>query len=118
MAKINLAKLFGKLNKTGYKCVEGATTFAKMRGNSNVEIVHWLAQILQLQDSDVVRIIRHYEIDSSKLASDMTNALDALPRGGSMTDLSGDIVTLMQESWLNASLLYYAQQVRTGHLFI
>ena len=117
MSKISLAKLFGKLNKTGYKAMEGATTFAKMRGNGNVEIVHWLAQILQLQDSDVVRIIRHYEIDSSKLAADMTNALDAQSTGG-VTELSDNIVTLMQESWLYASLLYNATQVRTGHLFV
>ncbi|MEM9031039.1 MAG: type VI secretion system ATPase TssH, partial [Pseudomonadota bacterium] len=117
MSKISLAKLFSKLNKTGYKAVEGATTFAKMRGNGNVEIVHWLAQILQLQDSDVVRIIRHYEIDTSKLAADMTGALDALSRGGA-TELSDNLVSLMEESWLYASLLYDAPQVRTGHLFV
>ena len=117
MSKISLAKLFSKLNKTGYKAVEGATTFAKMRGNGNVEIVHWLAQILQLQDSDVVRIIRHYDIDSSKLAADMTSALDALQRGGA-TELSDNLVSLMEESWLYASLLYDAPQVRTGHLFV
>jgi type VI secretion system protein VasG len=28
-----------------------------------VEIVHWLHQILQLQDSDLVRIVRQYELD-------------------------------------------------------
>ena len=31
--------------------------FCKLRGNPYVELVHWLHQILQLQDSDLHRIV-------------------------------------------------------------
>ena len=89
MTEISRVALFGKLNSMGYKAIEGATVFCKMRGNPYVEIVHWLAQIVQLPDSDFHRIIEHYKIDPARLSSDMTAALDALPRGAStISDLS------------------------------
>ena len=60
MAEISRAALFGKLNQVGYKAIEAATVFCKMQGNPNVELVHWIHQILQLQDSDLHRIIRQF----------------------------------------------------------
>jgi len=53
MAEIRRAALFGKLNQVGYKGIEAATVFCKMRGNPYIELVHWIHQILQLQDSDL-----------------------------------------------------------------
>ena len=51
MSEISRVALFGKLNELTYKGIESATVFCKMRGNPYVELVHWLNQILQLQDS-------------------------------------------------------------------
>jgi type VI secretion system protein VasG len=50
---------------------EGAVTFCKLRGNPHVELAHWLFQIINLPDSDVHRILRHFEIDSSRLVRDL-----------------------------------------------
>ena len=47
MSEISRVALFGKLNPLAYKAIEGATVFCKMRGNPYVELVHWLAQLLQ-----------------------------------------------------------------------
>lgn len=119
MTEISRVALFGKLNSLGYKTVEGATVFCKMRGNPYVEIVHWLAQIVQLPDSDFHKIINHYKIDQSRLASDMTRALDALPRGATtISDLSQHLEDSMERAWVYGSLLYSASEVRTGHLVL
>ncbi|RVT84123.1 type VI secretion system ATPase TssH [Rhodobacteraceae bacterium CCMM004] len=119
MTEISRVALFGKLNKMGYQAVEGATVFCKMRGNPYVEIVHWLAQIVQGQDNDVLRIIRHYDLDSARLAADMQKALDALPRGAStISDLSAHLENAMERAWVYGSLLYSSNQVRTGHLIL
>ncbi|MCF7699897.1 type VI secretion system ATPase TssH [Loktanella sp. M215] len=119
MTEISRVALFGKLNAVGYKAIEGATVFCKMRGNPYVEIVHWLAQIVQLPDSDFKRIMDHYRIDPSRLASDMTAALDALPRGAStISDLSQHLEDAMERAWVYGSLLYSSSQVRTGHLVL
>jgi len=119
MSEISRAALFGKLNKIAYKAMEGATVFCKMRGNPYVEIVHWLHQILQLQDSDLHRIIKHFELNPSVLARDMTEALDALPRGStSISDLSSQVEEAVERAWVYGSLLFGELQVRSGHLLL
>jgi type VI secretion system protein VasG len=100
MAEISRTSLFGKLNSVGYKAIEGATIFCKLRGNPYVELVHWLQQILKLPDSDLHRIIKHFEIDPSRLAADMTSDLDRLPRGStSISDLSSHLEDSVERGW-------------------
>lgn len=119
MTEISRVALFGKLNKLGYQAVENATVFCKMRGNPYVEIVHWLHQILNGQDSDLHRIIDHYDLDPGKIATELTRALDALPRGASsISDLSDHLLDAMERGWVWGSLLYSSNQVRTGHLLL
>ncbi|MHC4153303.1 MAG: type VI secretion system ATPase TssH [Planctomycetota bacterium] len=119
MADINRASLFGKLNSLGYKAIEGATVFCKLRGNPYVELVHWLHQIVKLPDSDLHRIIRHFDIDPSRLAADMTAELDRLPRGAtSISDLSSHLEEAVERGWVYGSLLFGESQIRTGHLFV
>jgi type VI secretion system protein VasG len=117
MTEISRVALFGKLNQLSYKAVEGATVFCKLRGNPYVELVHWLHQILQLADSDMLRIVRHFGLDPGKLAADLTRALDALPRGATaISDLSPHLEHATQQAWLYASLLFGAGNIRSGHL--
>ncbi|MCF6281469.1 MAG: type VI secretion system ATPase TssH [Candidatus Polarisedimenticolaceae bacterium] len=119
MSEINRVALFGKLNSVGYKSIESATVFCKMRGNPYVEIAHWFHQILQLKDSDLLRIIKHFDIQPSHLARDLTNTLDQLPRGStSITDLSSHIEESVERGWLYSTLLFGESQVRTGHLVV
>src|SRR4051812_35555276 len=119
MSEISRASLFGKLNSLGYKAIEGATVFCKLRGNPYVELVHWIQQILQTPDSDVHRIVRHFEIDASRLAKDVTDALDRLPRGASsISDLSEHVERAVERGWVYATLMFGEPRVRTGHLII
>ena len=117
MAEISRAALFGKLNPVGYKAIEAATVFCKMRGNPYVELVHWLHQILQFQDSDLHRIVKQFNIDPSRLARDITDALDRLPRGSTtISDLSSHVEEAVERGWVIGTLLFGDTQVRTGYL--
>ncbi|MCW5633136.1 MAG: type VI secretion system ATPase TssH [Rubrivivax sp.] len=119
MPEISRAASFGKLNPIAFKALEGATTFCKMRGNPFVELQHWLVQVLNAPDSDLHRIVRHYEIDASALAADLTNSLDRLPRGASsISDISQFIDTAVERGWVYGSLMFGEPQVRTGHLLV
>ena len=119
MSEISRVALFGKLNPLAYKAIEGATVFCKLRGNPYVELEHWLQQILQTPDSDLHRIVRHFEIDGSKLAADMTSALDRLPRGAtSISDLSTHVENAVERAWVYGTLMFGESQVRTGHLLL
>jgi type VI secretion system protein VasG len=119
MAEISRAKLFGKLNQIGYRAIEAATVFCKMRGNPYVELVHWIHQILQLQDSDLHRIIKQFNIDPARLVRDLTAALDRLPRGStSISDLSSQIEEAVERGWVYGTLMFGEAQVRTGYLIV
>ncbi|MDP3084197.1 MAG: type VI secretion system ATPase TssH, partial [Rubrivivax sp.] len=119
MAEINRVTLFGKLNPWAYKAVEGATVFCKLRGNPYVELEHWLAQIMQSQDSDWHRIIKHAGLDASALAKDMTTALDRLPRGAtSISDIAENISDAIERGWVYGTLLYGDSTVRSGYVLV
>jgi type VI secretion system protein VasG len=119
MAEIKRAILFGKLNRFAYKAMEEATIFCKMRGNPYVELVHGIFQILRTGDSDLQRIVAQYNLDSSRVASDLVAVLDSLPRGAtSITDFSPHLEEAVERGWLYASLFYGDTAVRTGHLVV
>jgi type VI secretion system protein VasG len=119
MADISRAALFGKLDELGYRALESATVFCKMRGNPYVELPHWLHQILQQPDSDLHRIVRHFELDSGRVARDLLESLDRLPRGAtSVSDLSVHIEEAVERGWLYASLKFGQPRVRIGHAIV
>ncbi|KPB75348.1 type VI secretion system ATPase TssH [Pseudomonas cannabina] len=119
MGEISRAALFGKLNSVAYKAIEAATVFCKLRGNPYVELTHWFHQLLQLQDSDLHRIIRQFNVEPARLARDLTEALDRLPRGStSITDLSSHVEEAVERGWVYGSLMFGESQVRTGYLVI
>src|SRR5471030_1490867 len=119
MLEISRTALFGKLNPLAYRAIEGATVFCKLRGNPYVEMVHWLHQILQTPDSDLHRIVKHFEIDPSRLAADQIAALDRLPRGAtSIQDFSPVIEESIERAWIFATLMFGVNHVRTAHLLL
>jgi type VI secretion system protein VasG len=119
MTEISRVALFGKLNQIGYKAIESATVFCKLRGNPYVELVHWVHQILQLPDSDLHRIVKQFSLEPARLAKDITESLDRLPRGStSISDLSSHVEEAVERGWVYGSLLFKEYQVRTGYLVV
>mgnify|MGYP001555332299 CR=1 FL=1 len=119
MSEISRSTLFGKLGPLPYKAIESATLFCKMRGNPYVELQHWLHQLLQTPDSDILRIFKHFQIDSARLAKDLTESLDRLPRGASaVSDLSTQVEDSVERGWVYGSLMFAETEVRSGHLVV
>jgi type VI secretion system protein VasG len=119
MAEIRPAVLFGKLNTIAYKALEGATVFCKMRGNPQVELIHWIYQLVQAPDTDLLRIVRHFGMDESKFASELLASLDRLPRGASgISGFSQQLQESVESGFVFGSLLFGEIQVRTGHVIV
>lgn len=119
MSEISRVTLFGKLNSTAYKTVEGATVLCKLRGNPYVELVHWVAQIAQTENGDWQKILKHFGIDNSVLAKDITTAMDRLPRGSTaISDLSPHLESSVERGWVYGTLMFGEGAVRTGHLLV
>ncbi|UXH76149.1 type VI secretion system ATPase TssH [Roseateles amylovorans] len=119
MTTIRRADLFGKLHPLAYGAIENATALCKLRGNPYVELSHWLAQLLPDLRSDLALILDHYRIDAGQLARDVTLAMDRLPRGSTaVSDFSEHIEAAIERGWVQASLRYGQDRVRTGHLLL
>ncbi|MDK2126561.1 type VI secretion system ATPase TssH [Parachitinimonas caeni] len=118
MTVINRATLFGKLNPLLFKAVESAVVFGKLRHHPKVELVHWVNQILNLQDSDWHRVIRHFGLDEAKLANDLSAVLERLPRTSDSIDLSADLENAVERAWVYASLACNAANIRGVHLLV
>ncbi|HAA72244.1 MAG TPA: type VI secretion system ATPase TssH [Planctomycetaceae bacterium] len=117
MVQVNLKELIGKLSETGRSSLEGAAGLCLSRTNYNVEIEHWLLKILETPNSDVDLILRRYEIDSSRLSSDLIAAVDRFKRGNSRPPaLSPNLVDLIRTAWLISSVDFGEVTARTGHL--
>jgi type VI secretion system protein VasG len=119
MTGISRTSLFGKLNRLAYQAIENATTFCKMRGNPFVELVHWVHQILNLQDSDLHRIIDHFDLNPARVAADLTSSMDRLPLGSSgVQDFSAHVEEAIERGWMYGTLLFGDSCVRTGYLMV
>lgn len=117
MAAIKRTALFGKLNANCYHTVEGATVFCKMRGNPYVELVHWVQQLVQSADNDWSKILSHFALDRSRLAEQITRALDDLPRGATaISDFSPHLEEAVKQGWVYSTLLFNLGHVRSGTL--
>ena len=106
MSEISRSHLFGKLNEQLFRAAEAATVACKLRGNPYVELVHWVHQVLQDQDSDVRRLLKHFEVNPATLERDITAELDRLPRGATaIVDFSEHIDLAIERSWIYSTLL-------------
>jgi len=112
--------LFEKLNHVLSDSIESGTELCRLKGNPYVELVHWLNQLLQQEQTDLHFILRHYEIDRAKLDHDLMQQMSRLPRGAdSVADFSYLIELAIERAWIVASLGEQPlEKVRSGHLLV
>ncbi len=116
---INLKGLIGKLDDTSRRALEGAAGLCLSRTHYDVDIEHFLTKLMEMPDTDLHRIFRHYGIDHSRVSRDLTRVLDGLKTGNARTPtLSPRLPRLINEAWSLASVEYDANRVRSGHLLL
>ena len=119
MAAIDLKALVGRLNDYCRRQLEAAAGLTLSRTHYNIEIEHWLLKLADAPDSDVGYIFRTYEVDIARFTTDLTRVLDKLKTGNSRAPaISPNVVELMKQAWLLASLEQNAGRLRSGHLLL
>jgi type VI secretion system protein VasG len=119
MADISLEAVTGKLNRIGYEAFIMALRQAKGAGNRNVELAHWLAQILQRPSTDLGLTARHYGLDMGRLATDIGGVIDGFRKNETeMPGVANNVVDLLDRGWHYATLFFGETQIRTGHALV
>jgi type VI secretion system protein VasG len=116
---LDLKALMGKLNEPSRRALENAVGLTTSRTHYNVEVEHWLLKLLEIQDGDLAKLLPRYNVDVGRLAADLNRAIDRFKTGnGRAPALAPQIVTLVREAWVAASIDLGAPHVRSGHLLL
>jgi len=114
---IELKPLIGRLNDVCRRALEGAAGLTALRSHYNVEIEHLLVGLLDRTDTDIAAILRHWDVDATRLSADLNRSLERMKTGNARApSLSPDIVEMIKQGWLLASVEQGASRVRSGHL--
>jgi type VI secretion system protein VasG len=112
---LNLKALIGKLNEPARSALEGAAGLCLSRTNYDVEVEHYVTKLLESTSGDFAAIVKHFEIDKSRLSADLARSLDKLKSGNARTPaISPTVLRMLTTAWTVGSIDFNAGQVRTG----
>ncbi len=110
---------FKKLNPFAYQAMDAATERCMERSNPELELAHWLLVLAEKDDSDLVKIVRHFGGETSRIVTDINRFLDSLPRGASrLSSFSRLLVDAMEQAWVCCSLVFGKSKIRSGHVVL
>jgi type VI secretion system protein VasG len=119
MPKSNLKSLISKLNSTCRNALELAAALCLSQTHYEVEVEHFLIKLLDALNTDLHKVLRHFEINEGRLAADLTRAMEGFRTGNARNPaLSPRIPRMIQDAWLIGSIDYQAPSVRSGHILL
>src|SRR5271166_1017777 len=118
-ADISVESVAGKLNRIGYEAFIQALRQAKTAGNRNIELGHWLFQLLQKDRTDVAMTADRYKLSRAKLLTDATAVVNGYRKNETeMPGISAQVADGLDRGWHYSTLLFGETQIRTGHLLV
>ncbi|HET6206621.1 MAG TPA: AAA family ATPase, partial [Terracidiphilus sp.] len=116
---LNLKSLIAKLNDQTRGALEGAAGLCLSRTNYDIEVEHFLTKLLESSSGDFAAIIKHFEIDKSRLTSELARSMDKLKSGNARTPaISPTVLKMLTTAWTIGSIDFNAGSVRTGFVIL
>jgi len=116
---LNLKSLIAKLNDQTRGALEGAAGLCLSRTNYDIEVEHFLTKLLESSSGDFAAIIKHFEIDKSRLTSELARSMDKLKSGNARTPaISPTVLKMLTTAWTVGSIDFNAGSVRTGFVIL
>ena len=112
---LNLKSLIAKLNDPSRAALEGAAGLCLSRTHYDIEVEHYLTKLLDSSSGDFAAIVKHFEIDKSRLTAELARSMDKLKSGNARTPaISPTVLKMLTTAWTIGSIDFNAGQVRTG----
>jgi len=112
---LNLKSLISKLNDPTRSALEGAAGLCLSRTHYDIEIEHFLTKLLDSASGDFAAILKHFEVDKSRLTAELSRSMDKLKSGNARTPaISPTVLKMLTTAWTIGSIDFNAGQVRTG----
>ena len=116
---LNLKALIAKLNDPSRAALESAAGLCLSRTHYDIEVEHFLTKLLDSASGDFAAIIKHFEVDKSRLTGELARSLDKLKSGNARTPaISPTVLKMLTTAWTVGSIDFNAGQVRTGFVIL
>jgi type VI secretion system protein VasG len=112
---LNLKSLIGKLNDQARAALEAAAGLCLSRTHYDIEVEHFLTKLLDSSANDFAAIVKHFELDKSRLTAELARGMDKLKSGNARTPaISPTVLKMLTTAWTIGSIDFNAGQIRTG----
>jgi type VI secretion system protein VasG len=119
MITVDIKSLLGRLNSYCTRSLEAAAGLCVSRTHYEVTVEHLLAKLLEDPQSDLPLILRHFDIDSSRVQKALDQSLEEFRTGNAAKPVfSPLLLELFQEGWLAGSVDLGENRVRSGALLL
>jgi|SRR5215510_12986788 len=116
---VSLRPLFDKLNPTARSVLEAAANLCLVRTHYEVDIEHFLMSLVSAQGTDFEPIAKSFEVDRSRLTTDLTRSLDTFKRGNARTPaISPRLLDALTQAWVYGSIEFDEVKIRTGFVLL
>ncbi|MCD9027908.1 type VI secretion system ATPase TssH [Luteimonas sp. BDR2-5] len=116
---VNPRATVARLNTTCRAALEAAAGLCLSRSHHDVEIEHLLLKLVEVDNSDIRRILRQFEHTPEALERALEESLAGLKSGNTRTpSLSPHLPQLLERAWVVASLELGESRIRSGHLLL
>lgn len=118
MVNISMEKIIEKLSPVLKLCLEEAAQLAISQGNYNVEVEHWVFQVLKNPHTDLEKILRlNAEFDLDAFKEELNIVIQEFQSGNTRPpSFSKNLLDLASEAWVLASVKYDHKALTSAHL--
>lgn len=111
--------LVEKLNPVCRRALEQGAELCVTRTHYAVEAEHLLVRLLEEPRSDLVALLRHYDVSDAVCLAEFTRGLDCFESGNRATPvLSPPLLRWMERAWVVSSLRLGEAHIRSGALLL
>lgn len=115
----DIKSLLLKLNDSCSISLQNAIGVCVAKSHYEITVEHFLLKLLENSDCDISLIINNFGIDLIKLQKMLLMSLDSFKSGNSSKPVfSPQLLDLIQDSWLIASIDLSDKQIRSGAILI
>ncbi|MEK6748533.1 MAG: type VI secretion system ATPase TssH [Pseudomonadota bacterium] len=119
MIGVDLKLLIDRLDSYCKRTLEGAAGLCVSRGNYEITIEHFLIKALEDTQCDVHIILHHFGIETERLQSRLTRAVEAAKAGNTRKPVfSTLLIELLEDAWIVSSLELKSAQIRSGAILL
>lgn len=118
MQQIQLVNLVNKLEPQLATVFENGVKYAFEQKNTKVEIEHCLLQLILNQQSIVNQFLSQQQINSNAVKNELIDSIFSMPKSSAQPVLSEQLITIVKQAWLLASVNYNQHAISELHLFM